>query len=95
MAAALAIISVVFIWTAGFADWIVAYSTGVAQLGIWLTLFSLLPVASLWVSLKRLSFNELPVSTTHAHWSVHLKISLQKTAILILYIYLNRFHYIH
>lgn len=74
MAAALAIISVVLVWTAGFADWIVAYATGVAQLGIWLTLFSLLPITSLWVSLKRLSFSELPASTTHAHWSVQLKV---------------------
>ena len=74
MAAALAIISVVLVWTAGFADWIVAYATGVAQLGIWLTLFSLLPMTSLWVSLKRLSFTELPVSIAHAHWSVQLKV---------------------
>lgn len=74
MAAALAIISVVLVWTAGFADWIVAYATGVAQLGIWLTLFSLLPITSLWVSLKRLSFTELPASNAHAHWSVQLKV---------------------
>ena len=73
MTAVLAIISVVLIWTAGFADWVVAYATGVAQLGIWLTLFSLLPIASLWVSLKRLSFQEFPVTTAHVHWSLNLK----------------------
>lgn len=74
MTAVLVIISVVLVWTAGFADWIVAYATGVAQLGIWLTLFSLLPITTLWISLKRLSFAEFPVSTTHAHWSVLLKV---------------------
>jgi hypothetical protein len=75
MAAALIIISVVCLWTAGLADWIVAYATGVAQLGIWLTLFSLVPFAMLWVSLKRMPFSEMPSSTARAHWSVHLKIS--------------------
>jgi hypothetical protein len=75
LAAALMIISVVSLWTAGLADWIVAYATGIAQFGIWLTLFSLLPFSSLWVSLKRLPFTEMPSSTAHAHWSVQLKVS--------------------
>jgi hypothetical protein len=75
MAAALIIIGVVSLWTAGLADWIVAYATGVAQLGIWLTLFSLLPFAVLWVSLKRLSFSDMPSNTARAHWSVQLKVS--------------------
>jgi hypothetical protein len=75
MAAVFVIISVVCLWTAGLADWIVAYATGVAQLGIWLTVLSLLPFAVLWVSLKKLPFQEMPVRTTHAHWSVQLKIS--------------------
>jgi hypothetical protein len=74
LAAAL-IISVVSLWTAGLADWIVAYATGVAQFGIWLTLFSLLPFSTLWVSLKRMPFMEMPSSTAHAHWSVQLKVS--------------------
>jgi hypothetical protein len=80
MAAALMIMSVVCLWTAGLADWIVAYATGVAQLGIWLTLLSLLPFTVLWVSLKRLPFTEMPSSTAHAHWSVQLKISIFKEA---------------
>lgn len=76
MAAALMIIiGVVSLWTAGLADWIVAYATGVAQLGIWLTLLSLIPFALLWVSLKRMPFTELPSHTARAHWSVQLKIS--------------------
>lgn len=75
MAAALLIISGVMMWTAGLADWIVAYATGVAQLGIWLTLFSLLPITTLWVSLKRLPFTEIPSNTAHAHWSLQFKIS--------------------
>lgn len=75
MAAALIIIGVVSLWTAGLADWIVAYATGVAQFGIWLTLFSLLPFTVLWVSLKRMSFNEMQSTTARAHWSVQLKIS--------------------
>ena len=75
MAAALIIISVVGLWTAGLADWIVAYATGVAQFGIWLTLFSLLPFAVLWVSLKRMPFTEMPSTTARAHWSVQLKVS--------------------
>jgi len=69
MATALMIISVVFLWTAGLADWIVAYA------GIWLTLLSLLPFAVLWVSLKRMPFTEMPSSTARAHWSVQLKVS--------------------
>jgi hypothetical protein len=81
MAAALLIISVVCMWTAGLADWIVAYATGVAQLGIWLTLFSLLPFTTLWVSLKRMPFTEMPSNTARAHWSVQMKVSLQKTVI--------------
>lgn len=76
MAAALLIISVVSLWTAGLADWIVAYATGVAQLGIWLTVLSLVPFATLWVSLKRMPFTQMPTYTTHAHWSLHLKVSL-------------------
>ena len=76
MAAALIIIiSVVSLWTAGLADWIVAYATGVAQFGIWLTVLSLVPFAVLWVSLKRMSFTEMPSNTARAHWSVQLKIS--------------------
>nr|YP_009944744.1 hypothetical protein [Ankistrodesmus falcatus]QMS48913.1 hypothetical protein [Ankistrodesmus falcatus] len=74
MAAALIIVGVVSLWTAGLADWIVAYATGVAQFGIWLTLFSLLPFTVLWVSLKRMSFSEMPSTTARAHWSVQLKI---------------------
>lgn len=74
MAAALMILSVVCLWTAGLADWIVAYATGVAQLGIWLTLLSLLPFATLWVSLKRNCFQEISTRTAHAHWSVQMKI---------------------
>ena len=76
MAAALIIIiSVVSLWTAGLADWIVAYATGVAQFGIWLTVLSLVPFAVLWVSLKRMPFTEMPSNTARAHWSVQLKIS--------------------
>ena len=76
MAAAFIIISVVSLWTAGLADWIVAYATGVAQLGIWLTLLSLLPFAMLWVSLKTMPFQEMPSHTARAHWSVQLKVSI-------------------
>ena len=76
MAAALIIIiSVVSLWTAGLADWIVAYATGVAQFGIWLTVLSLVPFAVLWVSLKRMPFTEMSSNTARAHWSVQLKIS--------------------
>jgi hypothetical protein len=51
------------LWTAGLADWIVAYATGVAQFGIWLTLlFSLLPFSTLWVSLKRMPFMDIKES---------------------------------
>lgn len=76
MAATLIILSVVSLWTAGLADWIVAYATGVAQFSIWLTLLSLLPFTVLWVSLKRLCFSEITPRTTHAHWSVLLKVSI-------------------
>lgn len=73
MTAAFWVLGAVALWTAGLADWIVAYATGIAQLGVWLTLLSLLPMASLWVSLKRQAFQDLSPNTTRAHWSIQLK----------------------
>lgn len=74
MTAAFWVIGAVAVWTAGLADWIVAYATGVAQLGVWLTLLSLLPMASFWVNLKRQPFQDLSSTTARAHWSIQLKI---------------------
>ena len=75
MTAAFWVIGAVAVWTAGLTDWIVAYATGIAQLGVWLTLLSLLPMATLWVTLKRQSFEELSATTARAHWSIQLKAS--------------------
>lgn len=61
------------VWTAGLADWIVAYATGLTQLGIWVTALSLVPFSALWVFLKAESFSQMPVSTIRAHWSLLLK----------------------
>jgi hypothetical protein len=61
------------VWTAGLADWIVAYATGLTQLGIWVTALSLVPFGALWVSLKTDCFSQMPVSSTRAHWSLLLK----------------------
>lgn len=76
MAPILTIVGIVLLWNAGLADWIVAYATGVAQLGIWLTLLSLIPFTTLWVTYKRSPFLDQPSSQTRAHWSVLLKVSL-------------------
>ena len=75
MAFAFVIIGAVLIWTAGRADWIVAYATGVAQLGVWLTLAGLVPVSALWQRLKRQPFVDQPTNQARAHWSVSVKVS--------------------
>lgn len=76
MVAIFLLISVVFCYTAGLPDWSVAYATGLAQLGIWSTLLSLVPFVSLWVSLKSGALAEIPRSTIRTHWAPFLKISL-------------------
>lgn len=40
------------VWMAGLSDWMVAYATSLAQLGVWVTLASVRPRRSLWVMLK-------------------------------------------
>lgn len=75
MTAILSIISLVFIWNAGLADWMVAYATGIAQLGVWLTLLSYIPFSSLWVSLKQMPFSEIPIRENSTHWRVLIKLS--------------------
>jgi hypothetical protein len=67
--------SLIILWTAGLPDWIVAYATGVAQLGIWVTAISFFPFSAFWVSLKRQFFAESsPKSRTQ--WNVSLKVSI-------------------
>jgi hypothetical protein len=73
MAAFIIGIFAVLVWTAGLADWIVAYATGMTQLGIWITALSLVPFASLWLSLKTEPFSAFPVETHRAHWSLFMK----------------------
>lgn len=75
MAFAFVIVGAVLIWTAAMADWIVAYATGVAQLGIWLTLAGLVPVSGLWHSLKREPFMDVPTTQIRTHWNVSVKVS--------------------
>lgn len=74
-----AIISVFFaiivLWTGHGASWMVDYATGLAQLGIWSTLFSLQPFLSIWVSLKQSVFTEISRTLLHTHWSAFLKVS--------------------
>lgn len=48
----ISVFSLVLVWTAGLADWIVAFQTGLTQLGIWVTVLSLVPFRTLWVSAK-------------------------------------------
>ena len=40
------------VWMAGLSDWMVAYATSLAQLGVWVTRLSVRPRRSLWVMLK-------------------------------------------
>jgi hypothetical protein len=68
----IAIFSVVVVWNAGLADWMVAYATGLAQLGIWVTLSALVPFNAFWVGLKRQSDHS--VSETRMHWSLQSRI---------------------
>jgi hypothetical protein len=71
------IYAIVFLWTAGLPDWIVAYATGVTQLGVWVTLFSLLPFSVLWISLKNGFFVENPTKNSVFHWSTLHKASFR------------------
>jgi hypothetical protein len=75
MTAVILLIRTVFCWTAGLPDWSVAYATGLAQLGIWCTLLSLVPFVSLWVSLKQRTGADIPQSTLYTHWSSFVKVS--------------------
>jgi hypothetical protein len=77
MTTAFWVLGAVAVWTAGLGDWIVAYATGVAQLGVWLTLLSLVPMASLWVNLKRQPFQDVSPTTARAHWSLQIKASVK------------------
>lgn len=63
----------VFLWTAGLPDWIVAYATGVTQLAVWLTLGSLIPFTSLWISLKRQTNREMASASARSHWALQMK----------------------
>lgn len=78
MAAIFLLIRTVFCWTAGLPDWSVAYATGLAQLGIWSTLLSLVPFVSIWVSLKQGALTEIPQTTLRTHWNSFQKVSLFK-----------------
>lgn len=69
------VIGIVFFWTAGLNEWMVAYATGIAQLGIWLTLFSLIPFSVFWISLKRQAFLDQSSDKSRVHWGLNLKIS--------------------
>lgn len=71
--ALLIIYGMVFLWTAGLPDWIVAYATGVTQLGVWCTLGSLIPFTSLWISLKRQPHTDISTSLIRPHWSIQIK----------------------
>ena len=73
MALILIIYTAVFLWTAGLPDWIVAYATGVTQLGVWCTLGSLLPYTTLWLSLKSFAFGEISPVFTTPNWAIQLK----------------------
>jgi hypothetical protein len=67
------ILFVILTWNAAAADWIVAYATGFAQLGIWLTIAGLVPFAFLWYTLKTLNSSEIPSYLNRARWSLYLK----------------------
>lgn len=75
MAAIFLLIGSIIFWTAGLPDWRVAASTGLAQLGIWTTVLSLVPFVSLWVSLKQGALTEIPQNTIRTHWNSFLKVS--------------------
>ncbi len=40
------------VWMAGLSDWMVAYATSLAQLGVWVTRASVRPRRSRWTLLK-------------------------------------------
>jgi len=50
------------IWMAGLSDWMVAYATSLAQLGVWVTLASVRPRRSLWTLLKNPTPSPVSVS---------------------------------
>jgi hypothetical protein len=65
---------IVMAWTAGMFDWMVSYATSVAQLGVWITLVSLVSGWTVWISLKRQPYLEHQKKHQHAHWSVNIKL---------------------
>jgi hypothetical protein len=67
------ILAVILTWNAAAADWIVAYATGFAQLGIWLTIAGLMPFTFLWFSLKTLNGSDISNHLNRARWSLFLK----------------------
>lgn len=85
MAPILFLYAIVIFWTAGFPDWIVAYATGVAQLGIWVTLLSLIPFCAVWVSLKTGFFAEISEKATSFSGNSVLKSSLDSANLCMFY----------
>ena len=73
MALVFSIAAIILTWNLAAADWIVAYATGFAQLGIWLTLFGLFPFTFVWYTLKTMNASEIPGHLNRARWSLFLK----------------------
>jgi hypothetical protein len=61
-----------YTWMAGLSDWVVAFATAFAQLGVWITLASLVPAGSVWVMLKK-SATESGSNTQGANWTLSMK----------------------
>jgi hypothetical protein len=69
----LGIIFLLLAWSASLFDWMVNYATSFAQLGVWITLLSLISGWSFWTSLKKQPFTNISKSQSHVQWNVQLK----------------------
>jgi len=60
-------------WSASLFDWMVNYATSFAQLGVWITLLSLISGWNVWTSLKKQPFINISKSQSHLQWNTQLK----------------------
>lgn len=69
----LGIIFLLLAWSASLFDWMVNYATSLAQLGVWITLLSLISGWSVWTSLKTQPFTNISKSKSYIQWNIQLK----------------------
>jgi uncharacterized protein YjaZ len=57
------------VWMAGLSDWMVAYATSLAQLGVWVTRVSVRPLRSRWTQSKNPNISAQMISHVNSFLS--------------------------